>query len=372
MISRSKIVGWIALTIAVLAGLGMSVVKWGHLGAEIGADGGRGGKVNHGFVMLGAPVASAACDDAKAAFSLFKDLKIDCDKSFIYVESATGLPMALSGQAEPKLMVGIKNFIMRVPIPFAFQWKLPLYPQWNATPTIAASRGPIGVAIDGVPIFHWDKRPDSSNPPGFYDARYDTVVQDELDQCGGHAGQGEDYHYHYAPVCLVDVHRLDKPIGYGIDGIPIYFGSGGSNFFGYGKLNDINNLPGKLDNCNGFKKADGTYSYYTTKEQPYTLGCNHAFADPALQINVPPFRSQGASQPGGGVIGEASHTHITDFYKDHDGWWHVEYDAINGKGKDKGSSAILFKSASGNDCWQFEYRSDRNAKGVHESYCRGT
>ncbi len=330
--------------------------------------GGPGGVISHGFQKTGQSVASKECDDAKAAFSLFGDrIKVDCDHSFLYVAADTGLPLALPGHPEPKLMVGIKNFIFRVPVPFPLNWKVPLHPKLNGQPVAAASRGPIGVAIDGVPIFHWDKRPNSSDPPGYYNAKYDTVVQDELDHCGGHAGQGEDYHYHYAPVCLLDTNHLDRPIGYGLDGIPIYFGTGGTDFFGDGKFNGVNKLPGKLDDCNGFKKADGTIAYYTTKEPPYVLGCNLAYADPALQINVPPFRDQGTSQPNGGVAGEASRTLITDFYTDKDGWRHVEYAALTGQG----TSAILYRAASGDDCWEFEYRTDRSAPGVRETYCRG-
>jgi YHYH protein len=327
------------------------------------------GSTFHGFPAPGVNVESAECSEAKKAFSLFDGgIKINCDESFLYVAADTGLPLTVPGQAEPKLMVGIKNFIMRVPVPFAFNWKLPLKPKMLDTPVEAASRGPIGIAIDGVPIFLWDKRPDSSDPPGYYDPKYDTIVQDEVDHCGGHAGQGEDYHYHYAPVCLVDVKHLDRPIGYGIDGVPIYYGTGGTDFFGDGKLNAINNVPGKLDACNGFTKPDGGYAYYTTKEHPYTLGCHFAVANTELQINVPPFRNQGVAQPGGGVAGEASKTLITDFYLDDKGWRHLEYAALSGNG----TSAILYKATEkGQDCWDFEYRVEKVTQGVHESYCRG-
>ncbi len=356
-IQRRRLVAG-AVALVILAGAAVAVINW-RPGPPRGS---------HGFPMTGRSVSSKTCEEAKAAFSLFKDgVKVDCDQSFFYVLAATGLPIARPGQAEPKLMVGIKNFIMRVPVPFGFQWKLPLQPKWHDVPLEAASRGPIGVAIDGVPIFLWDKRPDSSDPPGYYDAKYDTVVQNEVDHCGGHAGQGEDYHYHYAPVCLVDVNHLDRPIGYGIDGVPIYFGTGGTDFFGDGKLNTINKLPGKLDDCNGFRKPDGSYAYYTTKDHPYTLGCNMAYADPGLQINVPPFRDQGRAQPGGGVAGEASQTLITDFFTDSDGWRHLEYAALSGPG----TSAILYRATGGDDCWEFEYRVDRGVKGGHETYCRG-
>ena len=73
-----------------------------------------------------------------------------------------------------------------------------------------------------------------------------------------------------------------------------------------------------------------------------------------LQINVPPFRDQGSTQPGGGVAGEASKTLITDFFTDADGWRHLEYAALNGPG----SSAIVYPAASGQDCWEFDYRLD--------------
>ncbi len=327
------------------------------------------GSVFHGFPAPAKNVASPECSEARKAFSIFASgIQVNCDEAFLYIFADTGLPLTVPGRKDPTLMTGIKNFIMRVPIPFAFMWKVPLKPKMLKAPVEAASRGPIGVAIDGVPIFLWDKRPDSSDPPGYYDPKYDTVLQDELDHCGGHAGQGEDYHYHYAPVCLVDVNHLGRPIGYGLDGIPIYFGSGGTDFFGDGKLNAINNVPGKLDDCNGFTKPDGSYAYYTTKEHPYTLGCNAASADLNLQINVPPFRDQGSTQPGGAIAGEESRTLITDFYKDEKGWQHLEYMALSGKG----TSAILYKaSAKGDDCWDFEYRIERTTDGVHESYCRG-
>lgn len=326
------------------------------------------GRGFHGFASPKVSIDSEACSQARNAFSLFDGaIKINCDTSFLYIGASTGLPLTLPGRAEPTLMVGITNFIMRVPIPFALNWKIPLQPKMLNKPTEAASRGPIGVAIDGVPIFYWDRRPDASDPPGYYDSKYDTIAQGELDHCGGHAGQGEDYHYHYAPTCLVDPAHIDRPIGYALDGVPIYYGTGGTDFFGEGKLNAINNLPGKLDDCNGFTKPDGSYAYYTTKEHPYTLGCNAAEVDQSLQINVPPFRDQGGAQPGGGVAGEASTTLITAFYNDEKGWRHLEYRAIRGTG----TSAILYKASDkGSDCWDFEYRLQATTKGISESYCR--
>ncbi len=358
-----KVAVWGLAVIAVA--VGVSAIKLMPPRQRANAD----GSVFHGFAAPVANVDSAECSEAKKAFSLFDGgIKINCDKSFLYITADTGLPLTVPGHAEPKLMTGIKNFIMRVPVPFGFKWKIPLKPKMLKVPVEAASRGPIGVAIDGVPIFLWDKRPDSSDPPGYYDPKYDTVIQDELDHCGGHAGQGEDYHYHYAPMCLVDVKHIDRPIGYGLDGVPIYYGTGGTDFFGDGKLNAINNVPGKLDDCNGFTKPDGSYAYYTTKEHPYTLGCNFAVADLSLQINVPPFRNQGAAQPGGGIAGEASKTLITDFYLDDKGWRHLEYAALSGSG----TSAIVYRaSPKGNDCWDFEYRLEKFTEGVHESYCRG-
>lgn len=266
------------------------------------------------------------------------------------------------------MMVGIVNWILRVPIPFDYDWRIPLDPVWSAEIVEASPRGPIAVAVNGVPIFHYEARPDVSTHPEHYDPGSDTVVQGELDHCGGHAGQGDDYHYHYAPVCLLGSHDLAEPIAYGLDGAPIYFGTGGTDFYGDGLFNHIDNLPvQELDLCNAVELAGGGYAHYTTSDPPYVIGCHHGVVDADLQIEPRPMRDQGAAGAYGGVVGEAESTLVTDWYVDEDGWMHLEHDAFAGGG----TSAVLYRQAQqGNDCWDFEFRGVASSPGVLETYCR--
>lgn len=170
--------------------------------------------------------AETNCTLYKEAVGLYLDPEaIDCSAEFLEV-AATGLPDLDVESAEDVPMVGISSWIQRVPVPYDYNWRIPLSPTWLPEPVEASARGPIAVAVDGVPIFHYERRPDVSTSLDNYEARNDTVIQGELDQCGGHSGQGEDYHYHYAPVCLMDKHNPELPIAFGLDGTPIYYGEG--------------------------------------------------------------------------------------------------------------------------------------------------
>jgi hypothetical protein len=228
--------------------------------------------------------------------------------------------------------------------------------------------------VNGVPIFHLEARPDVSTDPSNYNPRTDTVLQGELDQCGGHAGQGEDYHYHYAPVCLLGEHDLTQPVAYGLDGVPIYFGTGGTDFYGSGLYNDINNLPaGELTVCNGYQLPDGTYVYYTTDDAPYTIGCFHAEFDASRQIEPRPLagREQGTVAPYGGFYGEPMETLITSFYTDSEGWTHLEHVAFPSSNSSTGTSAMLFRASElGENCWDIDARVDANIPGVITTHCR--
>ncbi|WP_038019426.1 YHYH protein [Synechococcus sp. PCC 7335] len=154
------------------------------------------------------------CATYQKAFELHLDSEaVNCSADFLEV-AATGIPDLISEVSEDVPMVGIRSWIQRVLIPYDYQWRIPLSPTWLSEPTEASARGPIAVAVDGVPIFHYERRPDVSTSLDNHEQHNDTVTQGELDQCGGHAGQGEDYHYHYAPVCLMDKHSPDLPIAF--------------------------------------------------------------------------------------------------------------------------------------------------------------
>ena len=139
-----------------------------------------------------------------------------CDGTYAYVAS--------NGLATHPMMNGITATNLQVPLAVNFSgtnaWKIPLAPAIASAPTSVLD-GPIGVAINGVPIFNPCKQGGCINGG-------DTKVLGELDTCNGHAGRGDDYHYHAAPTCMMamagkpasywDTH----PVGWALDGFAIF------------------------------------------------------------------------------------------------------------------------------------------------------
>lgn len=279
---------------------------------------------------------------------------VNCTADFLEV-AATGLPDLTAGSSEDIPMVGIRSWIQRVPVPYDYQWRIPRSPSWLDEPVEASARGPVAVAVDGVPIFHYERRPDVSTSLDNYELRNDTVVQGELDQCGGHSGQGEDYHYHYAPVCLMDEHDPELPIAFGLDGTPIYFGEGGDEYYGRGRYSELSYLPDvALDACNAVQLPGGGFAHFTTKTPPYVVGCHHGFFAPELQIEPRPFDAlaQRAPSPFGGSYGEPVSTLITDFEAIEDDVYRLTFNSLTTSGA---TSAVLYRQTS-EDCWTFEYQ----------------
>ncbi|MGB7086749.1 MAG: YHYH protein [Phormidesmis sp.] len=314
-------------------------------------------------------LTATSCTTYKEAFALHLDSEaINCTADFLEV-TATGLPDLFSGGSENVPMVGIRSWIQRVPIPYDYQWQIPLSPAWLTEPVEASARGPIAVAVDGVPIFHYERRPDVSTSLDNYEQRNDTVIQGELDQCGGHSGQGEDYHYHYAPVCLIDEHNPDLPIAFGLDGTPIYYGEGGDDYYGRGRYTDLSYLPDEaLDDCNALQLPDGSYVHFTTKTPPYVLGCHHGSFDSTLQIEPPPFDAlaQRTPSPLGGSYGEPVSTLITDFESSENGEYRLAFESLTTPGV---TSAILYRQTS-STCWEFEYQQAAGESGQTIEACR--
>lgn len=302
----------------------------------------------------------------------------NCDETYLYITSETGLPPTQDPTAEEQIMVGITSWIQRVAIPFTYNWKVPLRPNWLDASIEASPKGPIAVAIDGVPIFHYERRPDVSTALSNYTERNDTVLAGELDQCGGHAGQGDDYHYHYAPICLLDEHDLTQPIAFGLDGAPVFFGQAGTDYYGNGRFNDWDNFPvgitpDDLDECNALKQDDGSYIHFSTKTAPYLIGCHHAEFDTALQIEPRPMRGreQGLETPLGGQYGEPVQTVMREFSSDGNGQYTLKFDAVDGSSNP--TNSIIYSQASTSateTCWSFEYRTNENQAGETYTACR--
>jgi hypothetical protein len=242
-----------------------------------------------------------ACMGKDETFLPFGDtLAVHCDETFIYIEAFT--------VAEHPMMVGITAWNGQVPIPHRLtednSWRIPMNPALTGENTATVGQGPIAVAINGVMIFN------PTQQDGVYSDRSDPYLIGELDVCGGHSGRGDDYHYHIAPICLVEHLAEDSdgllPIAYAMDGFPIY-----------GFINADGSTP-VLDECNGEFDADGNYHYHATEAYPYINGCFKGTFDMSLQPAAHPIRVV----EGGGP----AQILITALYQDDTGWIHMEYE----------------------------------------------
>lgn len=183
-------------------------------------------------------------------FEPFKDkIKYRFDDNYFYIES--------NGMPDHPMMIGITAWQQQVPIPQPYTgrnaWQIPLHPKMADKPVSAKEqlfRGAIAVAVNGVPIFNPIKN----------DGRTDTYLAGELDEYGGHCGRADDYHYHIGPVHLEKIVGKGNPIGYALDGYPLY-----------GYYDADGKMPKDLDAYNGRMEKDG-YRYYSTKKYPYING----------------------------------------------------------------------------------------------------
>ena len=179
-----------------------------------------------------------------------KTLGLRSDDKYLYVES--------NGMPDHPMMIGIVAWQQQVPLAQNYKgenaWRIPLFPVPAKEPMSAKEnffRGAIALAINGVPIFNPIKN----------DGVTDTKIAGELDDFGGHCGRGDDYHYHLPPVHLEKEAGKGKPVGYALDGYPIY-----------GFDEPDGSIARKLDWMNGHKDENGNYHYHSTKTYPYLNG----------------------------------------------------------------------------------------------------
>jgi len=198
--------------------------------------------------------AAAQKQQLEQSFKPFSDVvKTRSDDNFFYVES--------NGVPDHEMMVGITAWQQQVPLPQKYNgenaWRIPLNPVPAKEPMSAKNyffRGAIAIAVNGVPIFNPIKN----------DGKTDTLLAGELDNFGGHCGRADDYHYHIAPVHLEKQTGAGKPVGWALDGYPI---------FGYQDPTAKDFAP--LDAMNGHTGPDGQYHYHATKTYPYLNGGFH-------------------------------------------------------------------------------------------------
>lgn len=146
-----------------------------------------------------------------SAFTPYKSatLATNFDDTYFYV-SSDGIPAH-------NMMIGITSWQQQVPISQPYtgtnHWSIPLSPVYAANPVSTKTnfmKGAVALAVNGIPIFN------ALNNRG-----EDSFLIGELDQWGGHCGKGDDYHYHAAPLHLSATSGL-KPIAFALDGFAVY------------------------------------------------------------------------------------------------------------------------------------------------------
>lgn len=257
--------------------------------------------------------ASTSCEEKTAHFNEYSRVhdSLECDEASNQMNIVSHISSGLkTEEAEQQLQVGVSSWIGRLSLPSQEGSVIRITPSFLTGENNNLScdgTGVLGMTVDGQIILPYYKQADgvSGNTCGEADgldyADRDTVVLGEVDQCYGHSPNGEGYHLHGAPICLMDVHDPSKPIAYMSDGIPLYFGEGGGtitntthaqttskavtdNNYGAGQYEHLDYRPSDvvdgsnpLNACNAYDlNGDGAvsgYVYYTSKDAPYTIGC---------------------------------------------------------------------------------------------------
>jgi YHYH protein len=138
-------------------------------------------------------------------------------------------------------------------------FRIPITPTRQATPS-PTPLGPIGVSVNGVPIFNQYAGP---NQPL-------TSEIDSFDQYTGHPQATGVYHYHVEPTYLTRASR-SLMVGVLLDGYPVY-----------GPLENGRVLTSAdLDAAHGhttptLEFPNGIYHYHTTGDAPYINGTGFA------------------------------------------------------------------------------------------------
>ena len=144
------------------------------------------------------------------------------------------------------------NRIMAQTITF----KIPITPAESPTKP-ATPLGPIGVAINGIPVFNQYAGPGTPL----------TNEINSFDQYNGHPQQSGSYHYHVEPKYITTQKGRSALLGVLLDGYPVY-----------GPMeNGVILTSSNLDAYHGHSTATaefpgGIYHYHTTADAPYING----------------------------------------------------------------------------------------------------
>jgi hypothetical protein len=272
---------------------------------------------------------------------------VTCDDTYAYLASDTY-------PAHTK-MTGIAGTNDQVPVPApGYRSPVRLAPVRGSAPiSIDAA---LGIAVNGVPIYDYSSQ--GNVDLTIYDPAADTVITGELDACHGHAGRGDDYHYHASPTCMIAAMANRGPeavLGWAFDGYPIY---GDANPDGSAIA------PGELDLCNA--KADPTYGlrYHTSPTPPYIVQCLEGEFDLTMAPRVPPLSGpMGGRPPGTKPPGGVTHLTLTE---GSNGSRTMSYDHVGQ------TYHITYSPSTPAGCWDFDEQTYTTG-GVRQAntYCRG-
>lgn len=296
-------------------------------------------------------VAMINCGNVRSSIAAYRtanSLDITCDSTYAYFAT-------LGIQSKHAMMNGIIATNQQVPIPQAFTgtnaWKIPLAPKVAAS-KVSAVDGPIGIAVNGVPIFNPCKQGGCSGPGGG-----DTKVVGELDLCNGHAGRADDYHYHAAPVCMMadqgtaywDTH----PLGWALDGYAI---------FGY--RNPDGTTATRDGQCGGntltHPNAPSGYAYHVTDVSPYVLSCFYGEPSPDLAGQggkYSPIRPPGTPMPSSNMTLDATSASLAVGGTTTQSW------------QNAGHTYTIRYTRTSATCWTFVFLTD-GAQTSTANYCR--
>lgn len=288
-----------------------------------------------------------AVTDSIIAAGFGDKVTVTCDAKYAYLVSDTY-------PAHPT-MTGITGTNDQVPVP------APGYTSPIALAPVKAAKvtsidAALGVAVNGVPIYDYTSQ--GISDPAVYDPKADTKLTGELDMCGGHAGRGDDYHYHAAPTCMMAAMKNPGPaaiLGWGFDGYPIY-----------GNLNPDGSTiaAGELDVCNA--KADATFGfrYHTSDAHPYITQCLVGEVDLTKAPRVAPLTSSagGGKPPGNKPPGGVTNLTLVEAS---DGTRTMTYKYANK------TYTINYKPAATATCWDFTEASfSTGGATTQTTYCR--
>ena len=99
-----------------------------------------------------------------------------------------------------------------------FRWEIPRFPSPAIETTQIPLLGTVAITTSGMPIYG----PNEAQHP---DPFGDPYINGILDFCHGHTGGQGDYHFHFAPTCMIEapdgVEEHYNIIGFALDGYPI-------------------------------------------------------------------------------------------------------------------------------------------------------